>query len=104
MLRAALHALNGQRNAIAIGWLEQVLHEEPCNLKANYALQLAYLRSDRRRDLERMVLEIAEIYKYLQMPTKTIVLSSSYENAMLAAFREHDLRAAHEFELKVKSP
>ena len=102
VLRAGLHALNGQRHVLACTWLEQVLHEEPCNLKANYALQLAYLRTGRRQDVERMVRRIAATYEFFQMPTKAIVLSSSYENAMFAAFREHDLEAAYEFSLKAK--
>jgi tetratricopeptide (TPR) repeat protein len=102
VLRAGLHALNGQRYDLACGWLEQVIREEPCNLKANYALQLAYLRTWRRADLERMVRRIVATYECFQMPTKAIVISSSYENAMLAAYREHDLAAAYQYSLKAK--
>ena len=104
ILRAALHAMNGQRNDQAIAWLEEVLADEPCNLKANYALQLAYLRDRRRADVERLVRRIAAIYAYYQMPTKAIVLASSYENAMLAAFREHDAEAAAAYAAKAKKP
>jgi tetratricopeptide (TPR) repeat protein len=102
VLRAGIHALNGQRHALACTWLEQVIEEEPCNVKANYALQLAYLRTGRRRDVERMVRRIVAIYQTFQMPTKSIVLSSSYENAMFSALREHDLAAAYEYALKAK--
>ncbi|MFO0957689.1 MAG: hypothetical protein U0800_09535 [Isosphaeraceae bacterium] len=104
ILRAGLHALNGQRNDLACEWLEQVLRREPCNLKANYALQFAYLRTWRREELERLIRQIKATYDVFQMPTKAIVLSSSYENAMLAAFREGDTEAAVEFERKARKP
>ncbi|QEH34223.1 hypothetical protein OJF2_27580 [Aquisphaera giovannonii] len=104
VLRAGLHALNGQRNDLACRWLEQVLRSEPCNLKANYALQIAYLRAWRRGDLDRMVRRIVAIYGYFQMPTKEIVLAASHENALFAAYREHDLAAAQAHALKVRKP
>lgn len=104
ILRAGIHALNGQRNDLACTWLEQVLREEPCDLKANYALQLAYLRTGRRRELERLVKELVAVYAFFQMPTKAIVMASSYENAMFAALREHDLTATNQYALKAKKP
>jgi len=104
VLRFGLHALNGQRNDLACRWLEQVLREEPCNLKANYALQFAYLRTWRRQDLERLVRQLAAEYKVFQMPTKAIVLSSSYENAMLSAYRAGDVTAAMDYAAKAKKP
>ncbi len=104
ILRAAIHSLNGQKADQAIEWFEQVIREEPCNLKANYALQLAYLRTRRRVDLERMVRRLVAVYGYFQMPTKAIVLASSYENAMLAAYRDHDMEAAAAFLNKAKKP
>lgn len=104
ILRAAIHALNGQRIDQAIAWFEQVLREEPCNLKANYGLQLAYLRTRRRLELERLVRRLAAVYGYFQMPTKAIVLASSYENAMLAAYRDRDIIAAEAFATKSRKP
>lgn len=104
VLRAAIHALNGQRNDLAADWFEQVLREEPCNLKANYGLQLAYLRTRRRAELESLVRRLAAVYAYFQMPTKQIVLASSYENALLSAFRDHDVAAAAGFADKAKKP
>ncbi|MGE3820225.1 MAG: tetratricopeptide repeat protein, partial [Isosphaeraceae bacterium] len=68
VLRFGTHALNGGRFDRAREWLERVIEEEPCNLKANYALQLAYLRTGRRADVERMVRRIELEYAYFQMP------------------------------------
>ncbi|MDG3005855.1 tetratricopeptide repeat protein [Paludisphaera mucosa] len=104
VLRAGLHALNGQRNDLACRWLEQVMRAEPCNLKANFALQIAYLRTWRRDDLDRTVRRIVAIYGYFQMPTKQIVLAASHENALFAAYRDHDLAAAYTHSLKAKKP
>ena len=104
ILRAAIHALNGQRIDQAIAWFEQVLREEPCNLKANYGSQLAYLRTRRRLELERLVRRLAAVYGYFQMPTKAIVLASSYENAMLAAYRDRDIIDGEAFATKSRKP
>ena len=104
ILREGTMALNAGRSDNAITWLEQVLREDPCNLKANYALQLAYLRNGRRVDLERLVRRIEATYAHFQMPTKSIVLASSHENEMFAALREHDLDATFRFSIKAKNP
>jgi tetratricopeptide (TPR) repeat protein len=104
VLRAAIHAVNGGRNDQGITLFEQVLREDPCNIKANYSLQLAYLRGRRRVELERLVARLAAVYRHFQMPTKAIVLSSSYENCMLAAYRDHDIEAATAYAAKVRKP
>ncbi len=104
VLRAGLHALNGQKNEQARVLLEQVLGEEPCNLKANYALQLACLRTGRRSELECLVKRLVATYGAFQMPTKAIVMASSYENAMIAALREHDIAAVESYSAKSKKP
>jgi tetratricopeptide (TPR) repeat protein len=104
ILRAGVYALNSQRSEAACACLEQVIRDEPCNLKANYALQLAYLRTWRRKDLERMVRRMAAVYSHFQMITNDIVLASGYENAMFAALREHDAKAAYQYLLKARNP
>lgn len=104
VLRAGLHALNGQKNEQARALLEQVLAEEPCNLKANYALQLACLRTGHRAELERMVSRLVAVYGAFQMPTKAIVMASSYENAMIAALRDHDIVAVNTYLGKSRKP
>jgi tetratricopeptide (TPR) repeat protein len=104
ILREGAMALNAGRSDNAINWLEQVLREDPCNLKANYALQLAYLRTGRRVDLERLVRQIEATYVYFQIPTKTIVLASSHENEMFAALRERDMNATFRYAVRAKNP
>jgi len=89
LLRAAIHALNTGRNEQAIAQLEAVVEADPCNIKANYALQLACLRTGRRADLERLVSELTAVYRWFQMPTKTIVLANSHENLLLATSPEY---------------
>jgi hypothetical protein len=104
ILREATHALNGERVDDAIIWFELVLRDEPCNLKANYALQLAYLRTDRRAEVEDLVRRIEATYAYFQMPTKEIVLGLSHENEMFAALREGDDDATFHHAVKVRKP
>ena len=104
ILRAGSLALNAGRCDNAIEWLEEVLREEPCNLKANYALQLAYLRTGRRADLESLVRRIEATYAHFRMPTKAIVLASSHENEMFAALRQGDMDATFRFAVKAKNP
>lgn len=104
VLRFGTHALNGGRFDRAREWLERVIEDEPCNLKANYALQLAYLRSGRRVDVERMVRRIELEYAYFQMPNKGIVLALSHENELFAALREGDMDATYRDFNKTKNP
>lgn len=103
-LREGIHALNGNRTQLAVMLLESVLRAEPCSIKANYALQLAYLRIGRRTDLEKLVADLDAVYRCFQMPTKAIVLSSSYENCVLAACREHDIEAVVRYSRKAQRP
>ena len=48
VLRAGINALNAGRTDHAIALLQAVLAREPCNIKANFTLQLAYLRTSQR--------------------------------------------------------
>jgi tetratricopeptide (TPR) repeat protein len=102
--RAGINALNSGRTDRAIDLLETVLAHEACNLKANLALQLAYLRTSRRRDLERLVKRIEAIYAYFQFPTKELVLAFSEENLTFAAFQAGDYDAAVVHAHKAKYP
>jgi hypothetical protein len=104
VFRAGIDALNAGRTERAIDLLETVLAQEPCDLKANFALQVAYLRTSRRRDLERLVKRIEAVYAYFQFPTKALVLASGEENLQLAAFQAGDLDAAVVHAYKAKHP
>lgn len=104
VLRAGLNALNTGRTQSATALLETAIAHEPCDLKANVGLQLAYLRAGRRRDVERMVRRIEAVYARFQFPTKALVLSFSHDNARLAAFEAGDLDAAVVEGYKAKHP
>jgi hypothetical protein len=104
ILREGTHALNGGRYDSACEWLEFVLREEPCNLKANYALQLAYLRTDRLADVVWLVRRIEATYAHFQMPTKDIVLALSHENEMFAALRAGDADKTFDAAIRTKKP
>jgi len=113
LMRAAIHALNAGRNEQATALLEMVAAADPCNIKANYALQLACLRTGRRAELERLVAEMVAIYRWFQMPTKGIVLANSYENLLLTTSREysalatspdHDVEAVLRYVRKARRP
>lgn len=104
LLREGTCALNAGRTDGAIATLEEVLAEDPCNLKANYALQLAYLRADRPADLADLVRRLEATYAHFQMPTKAIVLASSHENEMMAALRGGDADATFGHSIGAKRP
>ncbi len=104
ILREAGHALNGGKQLNAALLFELVLREEPCNLKANYGLQLAYMRTERRDELARLCRQIEAIYAYFQMPTKAIVLALSHENEMFASLRAHDAQATFADAIRTKKP
>jgi len=84
--------------------LEAVLAQEPCNLKANFALQMAYLRTSRRPELERLVNRIDSIYARYQYPTKMLIVSFSHENAKFAAYLAGDLEDAIIHDFRAKHP
>jgi hypothetical protein len=104
VLRAGINALNSGRIQSAIALLETTIAHEPCDLKANLGLQLAYLRAGRWRDVGRMVRRIEAVYARFQFPTKAVVLSFSHENARLAAFEAGDLETALVEGYKAKHP
>jgi hypothetical protein len=104
LLRAAGRALNSGRADRAAGHLEVVLAHEPCNLRANYVLQLAYLRLDRRAELERLVARFESTYSCFQIPTKLVAISFGQENLAIAAHLEGDLDDAVVHGYRAKHP
>ncbi len=104
LLRIGIVALNAGRLNRATELIESVLAHEPCNLKANFALQLAYLRTSRRPDLERLVKRIERIYARYQYPTKMLMVSFSHDNARFAAFLAGDLKDAMIHDFRAKHP
>jgi hypothetical protein len=104
LLRIGIVALNTGLITRATELIETVLAQEPCNLKANFALQLAYLRASRRPELERLVKRVERIYARYQFPTKMLIVSFSHENAKLAAYLAGDLEDAIIHDFRAKHP
>ena len=104
LLRLGIVAFNTGLIKRATELIETVLVQEPCNLKANFALQLAYLRTSRRVDLERLVKRVERIYARYQFPTKMLIVSFSHENAKLAAYVAGDLEDAIIHDFRAKHP
>jgi tetratricopeptide (TPR) repeat protein len=85
LLRDAVHALNSGRIDAAKAQLQEVLAAEATNLKANYTLQLVYLRSGEHLELDNLVSRIHKVYSFFQTPVKDAALSAFYSNSMAAA-------------------
>ncbi len=104
LLRIGILAFNTGLLNRATEMIEAVLAHEPCNLKANFVLQLAYLRTSRRPELERLVKRIESIYARYQYPTKMLIVSFSHENAKFAAYLAGDLKDAIIHDFRAKHP
>jgi hypothetical protein len=104
LLRIGIVALNTGHSNRATELIETVLEQEPCNIKANFALQLAYLRTSRRSELEQLVKRVERIYARYQFPTKMLIVSFSHENAKLAAYLAGDLEDAIIHDFRAKHP
>ena len=104
LLRIGIVAFNAGLINRATELIETVLAQEPCNIKANFVLQLAYLRTSRRPELERLVKRVERIYARYQFPTKMLIVSFSHENAKLAAYLAGDLEDAIIHDFRAKHP
>ncbi len=93
-LRFAIDDLNSGKVEEASRRLERLLAADPCNLKANYTLQLAYLRTGRYRDLMQLVNRMDLVYDYYQIPNKYAVQYAAHSHAVVAAYAMGDLDAA----------
>ena len=104
LLRRGIHDLNGNQTEHAIRLLERVVAEEPENLKANYALQLAYLRVGRHGELRELVDRMQWVYACFQVPTVRPVLATAHENLCLAHYREGEPLASYVSWQRTKKP
>ncbi len=75
----AINDLNSGQTNPAIELLETVLAADPCNLKANYALQIACVRVGRLDELRLLAARMKQTYRFLNTPTKRAVLASAQE-------------------------
>ena len=104
VLRSAVNALNSGSISSAMDQLRRVLIVEPCNLKANYVLQLACLHSGRSDELSPLVDQIYATYGCFRFPNKKVVLAASRQNAFFTAVQAGDLNRAWEHSVRMKNP
>lgn len=95
MLRTGIRELNSGEVGAAIKSLESVLLVEPCNVKANYVLQLAYLRDARFESLRQLAARMRDTYRYFSTDTKLPILAATQENVAYAWYLEGDPGRAH---------
>jgi tetratricopeptide (TPR) repeat protein len=96
LLRRAIRQLNSGELASAAQGLEWILRVDPCNLKANYVLQLADLRAARFDRVSALVGRMRVVYRGMHVETKVPVLAAAQENLAHAAFERGDVAAAAE--------
>ncbi len=94
LLRLGANALNSGEVNGAIEIFETVMLFDPCNLRANYALQLSYLHQGDRVALVRLHSRMSDTYRHLNTPTKAAVLAHGSENIAFCEYLHGDLAAA----------
>jgi hypothetical protein len=104
LLSRAIDQLNSGQAEDAVANLEAVLAADPCNLKANYAMEAAYLRVRRLESVEALAARMRAVYKYFGSITKVTVLAAAQENVAEAAYLRGDALAAHLAKKKLSDP
>jgi hypothetical protein len=95
ILRRGIRQLNAGETTLAVESLEDVLRTDPCNVKASYVLQLAYLRAARFESMRKLVRRMRDTYRYFNSDTKVPILAAAQENVAYAAYLENDPLGAH---------
>ena len=85
VLRSADDALNAGRANEAVRQLELVLTSDPCNLKAIYALEIAYYQTAQYEPIAGLAGRMDAVYRCFQFQSKESTKSSSHRTAMAAA-------------------
>ena len=74
LLRRGLRELNSGETPAAVQTLEDVLKDDPLNVKASYALQLAFLRNGQYAEVEPLAVRVRAVYSYVNTLHKVPVL------------------------------
>jgi hypothetical protein len=90
ILRFAIKDLNAGLVARATGDLKQLLAIDPTCLKANYALQIADLRSFNKRSLEDDVASFTAVYRRMQSIEKRVVIAAAHRRIAELDFDARD--------------
>jgi hypothetical protein len=104
LLRRGIRELNSGEAKSALETLEAVLGADPCNVKANYALQMAYLRLMRFDSVGPLAARMRRVYRFFNTLTKLPVLAATEENVAFAAYLAGDSVAAHSAWTKLSDP
>jgi tetratricopeptide (TPR) repeat protein len=94
LLRRGIRELNSGETANAIETLQGVLANDPCNVKANYVLQLAYLRARRFEEVVGLAGQMRAIYRLFRDQTKLSVLAATEENVAYSEYLRDNPAAA----------
>jgi hypothetical protein len=95
LLRRGVRQLNSGQPLVAAQTLRSVLDADPCNVKANYALELAYLRTGRFEQVSDLAVRMQAVYRYFNTTDKLPVLGAVGEDIAYAAYLRGDAAAAH---------
>ena len=99
LIRRGIRKLNSGAVGSAIETLEGVLRRDPCDIKASYAIQLAYLRTGDSDAVQSLGLRMRSTYRFFNSIEKLPVLGAVQENVMYAAYLRGDVtatQAAHQ--------
>lgn len=95
VLRRGIRKLNAGEVGSAIQSLEAVLEADATNLKANYVLQLAYLRASRFDSLRSLTRTMRRTYLFFRSDLRLPILATAQENVAYASYLENDPLGAH---------
>jgi tetratricopeptide (TPR) repeat protein len=104
VLRHATNAMNAGELDSAAVLLTQALAADPANLKANYSLQLIYLRSGNIDGLRALNQRMAKVYAFFNTPVKLPVLADSIQNQAVGELLQGDAAAALTDWMRAKKP
>jgi hypothetical protein len=90
VLRLAINDFNAGLLDRAASRLTQLLSIDPTSIKANYALQLADLRSFRKDRLEFEIAQFIAVYTCMQSLEKRVVIAAAHHRLAELDFEYHD--------------
>jgi len=104
VLRHATNAMNAGELDSAAVLLAQALAADPANLKANYSLQLIFLRSGNIEGLRALNQRMMKVYAFFNTPVKLPVLADSIQNQAVGELLQGDAAAALTDWMRSKKP
>jgi hypothetical protein len=104
LLRQGIRELDAGETTAGLAALETVLEMDPCNVKANYALQIANLRMGRYEAIDPLAARMRAVYRYFGTLTKVPVLAATQENVAHAAYLAGDPAGAQAAWKKLSDP